>query len=69
MAEFEQEIVGVILRHVEAKDYAVRNTVHLLEQENTIPFIARYRKEQTNNMEVDTIRKVKALLDELKLVC
>ncbi|GLG93191.1 S1 RNA-binding domain-containing protein 1 [Gryllus bimaculatus] len=37
----------------------IKNVVRLFENENTIPFIARYRKEQTGNMEPEMLRRVK----------
>ncbi len=42
------------------------NVVDLVEEGCSIPFIARYRKERTNNMEADKIREVVAKLEELK---
>ena len=46
--------------------WAVKNVVHMLENGATIPFIARYRKEQTHGMEVDKLREIKTLMEELK---
>ncbi|XP_030854335.1 S1 RNA-binding domain-containing protein 1 [Strongylocentrotus purpuratus] len=46
----------------------VENVVKLLEEECTVPFIARYRKEQTGNMEAAVIREIKSSLEELKVV-
>lgn len=42
------------------------NVIDLLEKENTIPFIARYRREQTGMMDVDKLREVHSLLEELR---
>lgn len=36
----------------------VKNTVELLDQENTVPFIARYRKEVTGSLDEDHIRSI-----------
>uniref|UniRef100_A0A4W3HL69 S1 RNA-binding domain-containing protein 1 n=1 Tax=Callorhinchus milii TaxID=7868 RepID=A0A4W3HL69_CALMI len=44
------------------------NLIKLFKEENTIPFIARYRKELTNNMEADIIREVQQALEELTQV-
>jgi protein Tex len=41
----------------------VENTVRLLKEDNTIPFIARYRKEQTGNLDEEQIRNIR---DELQ---
>ena len=46
--------------------WAARNTVELLDQDHTIPFIARYRKEKTGNMEAEKIRDVKEVYEELR---
>jgi len=44
----------------------VRNTVKLLEEGATIPFIARYRKEMTGSMDEVIIGKIRDRLKELK---
>ncbi|GAB4143194.1 MAG: Tex family protein [Planctomycetaceae bacterium] len=36
----------------------VQNTVSLLDDGNTVPFITRYRKERTGNLEEDMIREI-----------
>lgn len=36
----------------------VQNIIQLVEEKNTIPFIARYRKEQTGNMDDEVLRKL-----------
>ena len=38
-------IISNIAKELGVKDISVRNTLQLLEDGNTIPFIARYRKE------------------------
>ncbi len=58
--------VDVISDRVEWDKWAVQNTVHLLDEDNTVPFIARYRKGQTNNMEAEKIRQVKDQLEDLR---
>lgn len=44
----------------------VKNTIDLLEQGNTIPFIARYRKEVTGTLDEEQIRNINESLDRLK---
>ena len=51
-----------------AKEFAlapwqVENTVKLIDEDNTIPFIARYRKEMTGSMDDQQLRE---LHDRLK---
>jgi len=45
-----------------------KNICRLLEEGNSIPFIARYRKEQTGGMEPDTLRSFKESFESLKSV-
>ena len=37
------------------------NTLRLLEEGNTIPFIARYRKEATNNLDEVKIKEIETV--------
>lgn len=46
--------------------WAVKNVMRLLKEENTVPFIARYRKEQTNNMDGERLREMETLFEELQ---
>lgn len=46
----------------------VQNIINLLDQENTIPFIARYRKELTDGMPPEKLRDVKDSYDLAKYV-
>lgn len=45
-----------------------QNIINLLDQENTIPFIARYRKELTGGMPPEKLRDVKESYDLAKYV-
>lgn len=60
------KIECVISEQLEVEEWISKNVVQLLDQGNTIPFIARYRKEQTGGLEVDKIRDISVLKDELK---
>jgi len=64
--EFSWNIVDVISNRVQCDDRSVGNVVRLLDDDNTIPFIARYRKEQTNFMEPDKLREIKDELGKLR---
>src|SRR5215468_10162404 len=44
----------------------VAATIKLLDEGNTLPFIARYRKEMTGSLDEDQIRRLGALLDRLR---
>ena len=50
------DILKVLVDEFKLKPSQVKNTVELLDEGNTIPFIARYRKEQTGDMEDVVIR-------------
>ena len=58
----------VVAARLEVQDWTVANITKLLDEGCTIPFIARYRKEQTGGMEVQKLRDVCHMIDELKLV-
>jgi len=64
--EFTWSIVGVISGRVQSDERSVGNVVRLLDDDNTVPFIARYRKEQTNCMEPDKLREIKDELGKLR---
>ena len=60
--------IGIISRKLALQFFQVENTVRLLEQGGTIPFISRYRKEQTANLDevqIFEIREMLAKLEEL----
>ncbi|XP_078676315.1 S1 RNA-binding domain-containing protein 1-like [Branchiostoma floridae x Branchiostoma belcheri] len=42
------------------------NVIELLDEGCTVPFIARYRKEKTGNMEAERLREVQSAYEELK---
>lgn len=48
--------------------HQVNATIELLDAGNTIPFIARYRKEVTGSLDEVQIRAVKSLLEKLRLL-
>uniref|UniRef100_UPI0037E8AED0 S1 RNA-binding domain-containing protein 1 n=1 Tax=Semicossyphus pulcher TaxID=241346 RepID=UPI0037E8AED0 len=41
------------------------NIISLLREENTVPFMVRYRKEMINHMDADAVRDVQLVYDEL----
>ncbi|XP_029639002.1 S1 RNA-binding domain-containing protein 1-like isoform X1 [Octopus sinensis] len=62
------DVVEVIAEQHQVPLNISRNVVRLLDDENTIPFIARYRKEQTNAMEPDKLRSILETLTEMRSV-
>ena len=53
-----KEIIINISKDLNIKEIQVEKTLKLLEEGNTIPFIARYRKEVTGNLDEEQIRKI-----------
>eukprot|EP00062_Callorhinchus_milii_P011951 gi/632958459/ref/XP_007895051.1/ PREDICTED: S1 RNA-binding domain-containing protein 1 [Callorhinchus milii] len=62
------DITQVLHERTNVELWVCANLIKLFKEENTIPFIARYRKELTNNMEADIIREVQQALEELTQV-
>ena len=60
------KIISVIAQEFGINEKDISNTVSLIEEGNTIPFIARYRKEQTGNMSDETLRDLDDRLAYLK---
>ena len=50
------DIVKILARNLNIREKQVENTIELLE-EFTVPFIARYRKEQTGNLDDEVLRE------------
>lgn len=44
----------------------VQTVIILLDNENTVPFIARYRKEQTGGLDPTVLRQIQAQYQQLK---
>ena len=53
-----EDIIKNISKDLGVKEVQVEKTLKLLEDGNTIPFIARYRKEVTGNLDEEQIRKI-----------
>lgn len=53
-----EQIIKEITQNLNIKETQVSKTLKLLEEGNTIPFIARYRKEVTGNLDEEQIRKI-----------
>lgn len=63
-----QEIKNRIAKELNVALIQVENTLKLLSEGNTVPFIARYRKEMTHNLDeeaIDFIQKEYAYLENL----
>ena len=58
----KQGIIERISKELSLKAANVSSTVALLEQGNTVPFIARYRKEVTGSLDEVLIRSIEERL-------
>ena len=54
----EQQMITLIAEELNLRFHQVKNTIELLDEENTVPFIARYRKEATGSLDEDAIRAI-----------
>ncbi len=60
------DFAKVIAEEFKIKELHAQNTVALLEDENTVPFIARYRKEMTGALDDQVLREISERLNYLK---
>ncbi len=60
------DIIGTLARELGKKEEHVKNVVTLLDEGNTVPFIARYRKEMHAAMDDQTIRTLADRLGYLR---
>lgn len=66
-AQREQELITVaIAKELNISLKQVRTTVGLLDEGNTIPFIARYRKEMTGELDENALRDIEERLGYLR---
>jgi uncharacterized protein len=52
------DIALIIAKEFGLKHYQVKNTIKLIDEGNTIPFIARYRKEMTGELDDQMLREL-----------
>lgn len=57
--------VQVLAEKTGVEQWVCMNITQLLREENTIPFMVRYRKELINHMDADAVRDVQLVLEEL----
>ena len=61
-----QSITEILAHELGQKPEYVENVVRLMDEGNTIPFIARYRKEQHGSMDDTTLRNLETRLTYLR---
>ena len=59
-------IIQYIADDVEVQCSTVENVVRLLTNDNTVAFIARYRRHETGNIEPQKIRMIQESLEHVK---
>ncbi len=57
MENADSKIVDIITEEFKIKRWQAENTIELIDDGNTIPFIARYRKEKTGTLSDETLRE------------
>ena len=60
------KIISLIARELNIQEVQVKHTIELIDTGNTIPFIARYRKEITGNLSDEQLRKLGERLNYLR---
>jgi uncharacterized protein len=63
------QLISFIHKHTALPQKSIENTIQLLNDDCTIPFISRYRKELTGNLDevqIADIQKYKKLFDDLE---
>ena len=61
-----EQIISTLARELGQKAEHIRNVITLMEEGNTIPFIARYRKEMHGGMDDTVLRDLETRLNYLK---
>ena len=62
----EERMIDIIAEELHLRPEQVKNTVELLDADNTVPFIARYRKEATGKLDEDQIRLIQSHMTYLR---
>ncbi len=53
-----EEVIKKVSSKINLKDYQIKNVINMLSEGATIPFMARYRKEVTGNLNEDELRLI-----------
>ena len=64
--EYEMDIIKKLAEEFNLKNEQVEKTVALIDEGNTIPFIARYRKEETGSLDDNVLRELDDRLTYLR---
>lgn len=58
--------ITIIAKRLSIHDWQVENTIRLLDEGSTVPFISRYRKEMTGSLDEVAIMQIKEHYEKLK---
>ena len=58
--------IRIIAQRLSIHDWQVENTIRLLDEGSTVPFISRYRKEMTGSLDEVAIMQIKEQYEKLK---
>ena len=64
----EQDFFRLIAEELGISEKQVQSTIELLDDENTVPFIARYRKEVTGGLDEEQIRAIEDRIRYLRIL-
>lgn len=53
-----EEVISKVSKKINMKEYQIKNVIGMLSEGATIPFMARYRKEVTGNLNEDELRLI-----------
>jgi uncharacterized protein len=62
----EEQLFQIIAQDLQLNILQVRNTIELLDNNNTVPFISRYRKEKTGSLDEKQIRDIQEKIKYLR---
>ena len=66
MTDMTENITEILAKELDIKLWQAENTIALIDDGNTIPFIARYRKEATGSLDDVTLREFEKRLTYLR---
>lgn len=69
------DVIKLISNNLKINESRIKNVINMLQEGSTIPFIARYRKEMTGNLDEDELRNIETMykynvnLEDRKATC
>ncbi len=66
MGNLNEKIIDILTEEFSLKKLQIENTIELIDDGNTIPFIARYRKERTGSLDDEILRTLSDRLSALR---